>query len=85
MKSTLEELTDIVQHALTNLSEKFPDTVSKIVHDNNFVTIVDPLMDKKYQVMVDFTKQMVYNYEIYMLKSERLYEKFLYIDKWYRC
>lgn len=70
----------IVSNALENLPTGL---VTVIIQENHFVTYVHT--EEGGQVMVDFTKRMEFNYARFVEKTQRLYEEFAFVPKWYKC
>ncbi len=69
---------------VSNALEKLPkDLVAKVITENYFVTYIHT--EDGYQVMVDFTKRMEFDYSKFTEKTQRLYEEFALTSDWHEC
>ena len=75
-----EKYKQIVSNALEKLSD---DLVATIIKNNYFVTYI--YTEEGYQVMVDFTKRMEFDYKKFTEKTQRLYEEFVLTSDWHEC
>lgn len=76
-----DEQRKVVSKALEMLPN---DLITKVIEENYFITKVSDREGKSY-VIVDFTMEMDMNYNQFVEKSQRLYEEFALIPKWYEC
>ena len=75
-----KEHRQIVSNALEKLPSKL---VTAVIKENYFVTYLHT--EDGYQVMVDFTKRMEFDFSKFVEKTQRLYEEFALTSRWYEC
>ena len=76
----------IVQNAIKLLPK---DIAIKAIEKNWFVTLIQEVDPESYQdkhyVIIDTTKSMIFNEQLYNKCSEDLYHQFALTPKWYEC
>ena len=80
MMKMRDEQKKIVSNALECFSLEM---ITSIIQNNYFITFISE-GDKKYPI-IDFTQDMDLDYRRFCEKSQRLYEEFALIPKWYEC
>ena len=90
-----EEIDGVVASAFKRLSPKIVDAciknnyfVTQVVLDNQVPVKVNGVFrvpEPEYYVMIDLTKQFTYNKKEFIEHSQRLFNLFNDIERWYEC
>lgn len=83
---------DVISAALQELNEAMPGVVQAVIKEKAFITYMyEPGVNVKgvqtgtTMVIADFTKKIEYDPVMFQQISQRLYEQFACVNKWYRC